>query len=1431
MKKNYSFLRVPVFTWIAAVLFILGPAVFAQWQLVDTGAIQFGVTFAKDNPTVVWSVGQSGYIRRSLDGGYTFASQPSNTSNQLDAITSVDSNVLWTVGQSGLILKTTNGGTSWNAQTSGVGSELFSVSAVDANTAWAVGSVGIIRKTINGTTWAGQTSGTTQPLKGVFAVNSLVAWAVGNNGTILKTTNGGTNWTAQTSGTTLTLSGITAIDASTAWAVGDSGTILKTTDGGTTWSPQTSGAINALFSVAAANANVVWAAGDSGTMLKSLNGGGTWTAVPSGSVRQLLSVAAVDDQTAIAVGFFGTVRVTNDGGASFVGQTTGTSQQLNAITSNNEQQIFTVGDSGGARSTTNGGTTWNALITSSARSYYAVAKAGTSELWAAGFAGTIVHSANAGANWDTQTTLAFSGQFNGIGAASSSTLWAVGEGGMIATTTNGGVNWASQASSTTNNLNGISVLNATTAWAVGNAGTILKWNGAAWSPQTSGTVTNLNAVTAVDANTVYAVGFGGLILKTTNGGANWVPQSSNTTQRLNAVAAFDAGHVWAAGANGAIVSTVNGATWTVEPSPTVTNWTSVTAVGPTKAYIAGNTGSVIRNFTPINPPVVVTRNPTSIQGSSVTMNASITPNGATTTAYIEWGPGVSGPYTSGPLSLTLNPPDGPVGQLVSVNVTGLDPRSPYHYRAVATNISGTSTGLAVAFNTINSVPVATLSSVTTDEEVPATITLTATDADSDSLTYQITSGLNPGAAGSLSALSNGNQVTFTPTENFNGTATFKYTASDAFGGVSNEQTVTITVNPVNDLPTISADQAAVSGNLNTIVTNTGIWADVDNDNVVLSASLGEVIKNGNGTWSWSHSSPTAVAGATITITADDGHGGISTATFLLDIGAPASIAISKGLTAVPDNAGGAPIVLAPAPIGGSQVTVFTIDNPGDGTLQVSGISMGNGVFTATTAGGGALSFPIVVAGHGSASFGIKFTPVSQQAQNGSVDVASNAQGSLGTYSFNVAALVNRAPVAVNDTLTLPSTAAFEATALLANDSDPDNDAISITGYTQGASGAVTQAGNGNLVYTPGPTFLGYDEFSYTISDTLGATATATVVVDGGVLPPPVGPGTYATLLTDSQGEAQGMVTFKFSGNGGATGQLKLGRVTYRFSGPTINGAGSFTARAKGNPDVAIASVVGTDGFGHEALLFTINGGALTGSSTKCPYNKTTHPPRVGRYVVLAANDNNTDSPVVGACLSFRVMPDGAVSWKGKNGAGYNITGGSYLLTAGLTPMYSGRAGAQANALSSNVIITVPRVYGNIHWDFSGTDVRIPAAFASDYPITGEAYTKPVNNAAMLDSTFVKVTLNLPSYTTDKDPASNNPTIRILNVNTLASPNLPILKVAFDRDFGFFSGKTNVQGAAPRAIFGVFLPSEHYGRGAVMDIGKIGSARIEATSPN
>ncbi|MBC8371741.1 MAG: cadherin-like domain-containing protein, partial [Planctomycetes bacterium] len=91
------------------------------------------------------------------------------------------------------------------------------------------------------------------------------------------------------------------------------------------------------------------------------------------------------------------------------------------------------------------------------------------------------------------------------------------------------------------------------------------------------------------------------------------------------------------------------------------------------------------------------------------------------------------------------------------------------------------------------------------------------------------------------------------------------------------------------------------------------------------------------------------------------------------------------------------------------------------------------------------------------------------------------------------AVTNDPPVASDDTISTPSNTSVLID-VLANDTDPDGDTISLVSLTAPTNGSAVIV-NGQIEYTPPASYIGADTFTYTIEDSFAAQATATVYMD------------------------------------------------------------------------------------------------------------------------------------------------------------------------------------------------------------------------------------------------------------------------------------------------------------------------------------------------
>ncbi|WP_373912999.1 tandem-95 repeat protein [Vibrio parahaemolyticus] len=412
--------------------------------------------------------------------------------------------------------------------------------------------------------------------------------------------------------------------------------------------------------------------------------------------------------------------------------------------------------------------------------------------------------------------------------------------------------------------------------------------------------------------------------------------------------------------------------------------------------------------------------------------------------------------------VSLDTNNGPANGTVSVNPDGsvtYTPNDNYHgadsftYIVTSGGVSE-STTVNVDVTPVNDAPVAKDDIATTQEDTAVTIDVLPNDTDVDGDKLSIESASVPKEQGTVEVV-NGKLV-FTPTENFNGDAEITYTVTD--GALTDQATVKVTVNAVNDTPVVEsniADQAlAEDFTPYTIDLNTA-FSDVDNVDGELTFSV-----SGN-----SNIQVAIVNGiATITPTAD--WNGSETLTFTATDPSGESISQTVNFTVAPV----ADIVADKATVVEDTSTVIKV--LGNDTFE------GDGKVVSLDTNNGPANGTVSVNPDGS----VTYTPNDNYHGTDSFTyiVTSGGVSESTTVSVDVTP-VNDAPVAKDDTAITDEDTPVTID-VLPNDNDIDGDKLSIQSASVPEAQGKVEIVDGKLVFTPAENFNGHAEIIYTVTD-------------------------------------------------------------------------------------------------------------------------------------------------------------------------------------------------------------------------------------------------------------------------------------------------------------------------------------------------------------
>ena len=434
---------------------------------------------------------------------------------------------------------------------------------------------------------------------------------------------------------------------------------------------------------------------------------------------------------------------------------------------------------------------------------------------------------------------------------------------------------------------------------------------------------------------------------------------------------------------------------------------------------------------------------------------------------------------------------------------------------------------------VNDAPVATGEAVNGAIEdtllAIAAASLLVNDTDVDTVTdgqvlrIQSVSAISNATHGTVSlvTLPNGQQqINFVPDANYHGPVQFSYTVTDGNGGTS-VAIATLNVAAVNDAPVANTDSSATNEDTALLFnpadllgndTDADSTTDADTLSVasVGNAANGTVRMLANGQIEFiPHANFHGTAGFDYTTRDSQGATSISRMTVMVAAVNDAPVATGEAVNgAIEDTT----LAIAAASLLANDTDVDTATDGQVLSIQsvsaITGATHGTVSLTTLANGQQQINFVPDANYHGPVQFSYTVTD-------------GNGGTSTAIATLNVAA-VNDVPVATGETATTNEDTAitFTQAELLANDSDSDTatdgQTLLISAVSGASNGTVTLLANGDIRFIPSANYHGQAQFSYTVTDSNGGTASANVNLTVlAVNDAPVAVGDVLTLAEDT----------------------------------------------------------------------------------------------------------------------------------------------------------------------------------------------------------------------------------------------------------------------------------------------------------------------------
>ena len=392
--------------------------------------------------------------------------------------------------------------------------------------------------------------------------------------------------------------------------------------------------------------------------------------------------------------------------------------------------------------------------------------------------------------------------------------------------------------------------------------------------------------------------------------------------------------------------------------------------------------------------------------------------------------------------------------------------------------------------------------------------------------------------------------------------------------------------------------------------------------------------------------------------------------------------------------------------------------------------------------------------------------------------------------------VNRPPVATAD-FAFSSGSAVNVN-VLANDFDPDDDALTVTLDELPESGTATVQPDGTITYAPtSGVYTDYDSFTYRVTDPSGLYATAQVVVSDDAVPAPWQPGVFNGILyrdpslQSDRDLPRGQLIINISETGLFTGKLftQKKRLSVRGSFDQDGvGLGIVNIPKQGKAVIYLAR--SGDGDAVTALLF----GKETWSGQLNPLHYLTPNATQAYTLGITTDDLHPRGP---GFAFMKVFPTGIVLGAGKFSDGTPLAFGSILSRSGVNGQIAMfcepiKGGAFASVLNEDQGGQSYDFYGNARWIRPAVaKSAFPSGFALDSNVVVFPFTPAARGAIPLD--FGNDQAGLVAVAGIDNATGSTGTVNVDGARLVSSA--PLLSLSINRATGIFTGKIKTQTAA------------------------------------